>query len=115
MLTPEATETPIPLTGEVRPKIGPTAQTGTRAASDDAGRAGDGESMVPFVRPEHQAGCALRHRAGVLGVDADASDVGCACRHRATEPLAMGDAADISIRPKRGAIGADRQRPGRNA
>ena len=40
MLTPEATETPIPLTGEVRPKIGPTAQTGTRAASDDAGRAG---------------------------------------------------------------------------
>ena len=40
MLTPEATETPTPLTGEVRPKIGPTAQTGTRAASDDAGRAG---------------------------------------------------------------------------
>ena len=36
MLTPEATETPIPPTGEVRPKIGPTAQTGARTALDDA-------------------------------------------------------------------------------
>ena len=45
MLTPEATETPIPLTGEVRPKIGPTAQTGARTASDDAGRAGSARKL----------------------------------------------------------------------
>ncbi len=36
MLTPKATEIPIPLTGEVRPKIGQTAQAGARTASDDA-------------------------------------------------------------------------------
>ena len=51
MLTPEATETPIPLTGEVRPKIGPTAQTGTRAASDDAGRAGLAQRLRKGTRP----------------------------------------------------------------
>jgi hypothetical protein len=45
MLTPEATETPIPLTGEVRPKIGPTAQTGARTALDDAGRAGSAQKL----------------------------------------------------------------------
>lgn len=45
MLTPEATETPIPLTGEVRPTIGPTAQTGARTALDDADWAGSSQKL----------------------------------------------------------------------
>ena len=63
MLTPEATETPIPLTGEVRPKIGPTAQTGTRAASDDAGRAGLAQRLRKGTR---QCGH-IRHSADPEG------------------------------------------------
>ena len=38
-LPPEAIDNPIPLTGVVRLKIGPTAHTGARTALDDAGRA----------------------------------------------------------------------------
>jgi hypothetical protein len=45
MLTPEATETPIPLTGEVRPKIGPAAQSGARTALDDAVWAGSSQKL----------------------------------------------------------------------
>ena len=38
MLTPEVTKALLPPTGEVRPKIGLTAQTGAWIASGNAGR-----------------------------------------------------------------------------
>ena len=63
MLTPEATETPIPLTGEVRPKIGPTAQTGTRAASDDAGRAGLAQRLRKGTRQCGHSYCGSQDQA----------------------------------------------------